>query len=95
MEKPTAYLTITQGRVMVSYCVYNAAGRLLWATRAYPGPEGVDGARKRVRAWMKRDGYKVVMREEVRHAGAFGCTGIHRMDHGASNFYHGRNVSLK
>ncbi len=76
--KTTAYLTITQGRVMVSYCVYDAAGRLLWATRAYPGPEGVDGARERVRAWMKRDGYRVVMakhsgniagKSEVRQAG--------------------------
>ncbi len=66
--KPTAYLTITQGRVMVSYCVYDAARRLLWATRAYPGPEDVDGARKRLRAWTRRAGYKVVMREEVRRA---------------------------
>ena len=67
--KTIAYLTISQGRVMVSYCVHSASGRLLWATRAYPGPEGVDGARERLRAWMRRDGYKVVMREEVRHAG--------------------------
>ncbi len=74
--KPTAYLTITQGRVMVSYCVYDAAGRLLWATRAYPGQEGVDGARERLRAWMRRDGYRVVMADagsiqdkEVRQAG--------------------------
>jgi hypothetical protein len=67
--KPTAYLTISQGRVMVSYCVHSASGRLLWATRAYPGPEGVDGARERLRAWTRRDGYKVVMREEVRRAG--------------------------
>ena len=32
--KPIAYLTISQGRVMVSYCVHSASGRLLWATRA-------------------------------------------------------------
>ncbi len=59
--KNLAYLTITQGRVMVSYCVHDAAGQLLWATRAYPGPEGVDAARERLRAWMRRDGDRVVM----------------------------------
>ncbi len=64
MDRPIAYLMITQGRVMVSYCVYDASGRLLWDTRAYPGPEGVDGARERLRAWMRATGYRVVMTTE-------------------------------
>ncbi len=66
--KPTATLTIITRGTSTSYRV-EAAGKLVWATRAYPGPEGVDGARERLRAWMKRDGYQVVLREEVRRAG--------------------------
>ena len=69
MVKPIAQLTIINRGPSTSYRVIDATGRLLWATRAYPGQEGVDGARERLRAWMKRDGYKVVMREEVRQAG--------------------------
>ncbi len=66
--KPIAYLTITPRGPSTSYRVTDAAGRLLWATRAYSTPEGVDGARERLRTWMKRDGYRVVLREEVRQA---------------------------
>jgi len=67
--KPTAYLTIIPRGLSTSYRVTDAAGRLLWATRAYSTPEGRDGARERLRAWMRRDGYKIVLREEVRRAG--------------------------
>jgi len=66
MDKPTAYLTIIPRGLSTSYRVTDDAGKLLWATRAYPGLEGVDGARERLRAWMRRDGYRVVLREEVR-----------------------------
>ncbi len=68
MDKPTAYLTIINRGTSTSYRV-EAAGKLVWATRAYSTDAGRDGARERLRAWMKRDGYKVVMREEVRQAG--------------------------
>ena len=60
MAKPIAMLTIIDRGTSTSYRV-EAAGRLLWATRAYSTDEGRDGARERLRAWMRRDGYRVVL----------------------------------
>ena len=57
--RPIAYLTITPRGRMTSYRLCDAAGRLLWATRAYSTPEGQQGARARLRAWMKATGYRV------------------------------------
>ena len=46
---------------MTSYRVHDAAGRLVFATRAYSTPEGTEGARARLRVWCKRTGHKLVM----------------------------------
>ncbi len=55
---------------MTSYRVTDATGRLVWATRAYSTLEGTQGARERVRAWMRRTGNKLVMAPvEQRKAG--------------------------
>lgn len=54
-------LTIVPRGEMTSYRVTDASGRLVWATRAYPTDAGRDGARERVRAWMKCTGHKVTM----------------------------------
>ena len=67
--KPVAYLTIIPRGLSTSYRVTDATGQLLWATRAYSTAEGRDGARERLRAWVRRDGYRVVLREEVMKAG--------------------------
>ena len=65
---PTLTLTIVPTGephgTMTSYRVHDAAGRLVFATRAYSTPEGTQGARERIRAWMRRDGYRVVLRTE-------------------------------
>ncbi len=51
MDTPIAYLhIIPRGQRMTRYRVVDAAGRLLWATRAYSTPEGQQGARERMRA---------------------------------------------
>ncbi len=53
-----------------SYRVHDAHGRLVFATRAYSTPEGTEGARGRLRAWMKATGHKLVMAPvEQRKAG--------------------------
>ncbi len=66
----TYTLTIVSRGTMTSYRVTEATGRLVWATRSYSTPEGTQGARERVRAWMKRTGHKVVLAPaEQRKAG--------------------------
>jgi hypothetical protein len=68
--KPTAFLTIVNRGRMTSYRVTDATGRLLWATRAFSTDEGRDGARERLRRWVRATGWRVVMAgEEVRRAG--------------------------
>ncbi len=64
---PIAELVIIPRGRMTSYRVY-AGGTLIWATRAYRTPEGTQGARERLPAWMARDGYRVVLRKEE-HSG--------------------------
>ncbi len=63
---PMLTLTIVLRGTMTSYRVTDATGRLIWATRAYSTTEGTEGARGRLRAWCKRTGHKLVLREEVR-----------------------------
>ncbi len=65
-HRPIAYLTIIDRGRMTSYHLCDAAGRLLWATRAYSTPEGQQGARERMRAWMKAMGYRVQLVETER-----------------------------
>lgn len=63
-------LTIVPRGTMTSYRVTNAAGVLVFATRAYSTPEGREGARERLRAWCKQTGHKLVMAPgEQRKAG--------------------------
>ncbi len=57
--RPIAYLTIIPRGRMTSYRLCDAAGRLLWATRAYSTDEGQRGARERMRGWMDETGYRV------------------------------------
>ncbi len=64
--RPIAELVIIPRGRMTSYRVY-AGDTLVWATRATSTPEGVQGARERMRAWMRRDGYRVVLRKEEEH----------------------------
>jgi hypothetical protein len=59
--KPTATLTIIQRGLSTSYLLTDAAGRLVWNTRAYSTPEGTAGARARLRAWLKGHPYTVVL----------------------------------
>ncbi len=66
--KPIAQLTIITRGTSTSYRV-EAAGKLVWATRAHSTDAGRDGARERLRAWVRATGYRVVLREEVRRAG--------------------------
>ena len=65
-HRPIAYLTIVDRGRMTSYRLCDAAGRLLWATRAYTTEEGRDGARARLRAWMAETGYRVELVETER-----------------------------
>jgi hypothetical protein len=60
--KPTAQLTIINRGTSTSYRV-EAAEKLVWATRAYSTDAGRDGARERLRAWVRATGYRVVMGE--------------------------------
>ncbi len=60
MDTPIAYLTIIpRGPRMTSYRLCDGSQRLLWATRAYSTPEGQQGARERMRGWMKATGHRV------------------------------------
>ncbi len=52
-HRPLAYLTIIPRGAMTSYRVTDTADRLLDATRAYSTPEGQQGARERMRAWIR------------------------------------------
>jgi hypothetical protein len=58
-------LTIVPRGTMTSFRVSDTTGRLVFATRAYSTEEGTQGARERLRAWMKQTGHRVVLREEV------------------------------
>src|SRR4051812_21315229 len=49
-----------------AYRLYNAAGELLWNTRGYPTPEGIAGARERLRVWLRVNPYTVVVAQEER-----------------------------
>jgi hypothetical protein len=63
-------LTIVPYDAMTSYRVTDARGVLVWATRAYSTPEGTQGARERLRAWMKRTGHTLTLAPaEQRKAG--------------------------
>ncbi len=66
MDTPIAYLTIIPRGRMTSYRLCDGAGRLLWATRAYTTPEGQQGARERMRAWMKATGCRVELAQTER-----------------------------
>ena len=63
MDTSIAYLTIIPRGRMTSYRLCDGAGRLLWATRAYTTPEGQQGARERMRGWMRETGYRVELAE--------------------------------
>jgi hypothetical protein len=60
---PTAELTIITRGASTSYLL-SAAGVLVWNTRAYSTPEGTQGARARLRLWLKAHPYRVVLKEE-------------------------------
>ncbi len=60
-----AYLTIMPRGAMTSYRVCDTVGRLRWATKAST-PEGQQGARKRLRAWMKATGHRVELAQTER-----------------------------
>ncbi len=64
--RPIAYLIIPPRGRMTSYRLCDAAGRLLWTTRAYTTPEGQQGARERLRAWMKATGHRVELAKTER-----------------------------
>ncbi len=67
MDTPIAYLTIIpRGHRMTSYRLTDTAGRLVWATRAYSTDEGKDGARARLREWMKATGCRVELAQTER-----------------------------
>ena len=57
--RPITYLTIIPRGRMTSYRLCDGAGRLVWATRAYSTPEGQQGARERMRGWVRETGYRV------------------------------------
>ena len=61
-----AYLTIIPRGRMTSYRLCDGAGHLLWATRAYSTAEGQQGARERMRGWMKATGYRVELAQTER-----------------------------
>ena len=64
MNPPTATLTITRtASGATSYRLYH--GRtLVWNTRAYTTDAGRDGARERLRQWLRAHPYKVVLAQE-------------------------------
>ncbi len=66
MDTRIAYLTIIPRGRMTSYRLCDGAGRLLWATRAYTTPDGQQGARERMRGWMRETGYRVELAEMER-----------------------------
>lgn len=62
--KPTALLTIVTRGPSTSYLLHDAAGVLVWNTRAYSTPAGTAGARERLRAWLRAHPYTVVLAQE-------------------------------
>jgi hypothetical protein len=66
MDTSIAYLTIIPRGRMTSYRLCDGAGRLLWATRAYSTADGQQGARERLRAWMKATGSRVELTQTER-----------------------------
>lgn len=60
---PTAELTIIERGGSVSYLLYFEQ-HLVWNTRSYATPEGRDGARARLRQWLKTHPYRVVLAQE-------------------------------
>ena len=64
--RPIAYLTIVDRGRMTSYRLCDGAGGLLWATRAYSTAEGQQGARERLRTWMKATGKRVELAQTER-----------------------------
>ena len=59
--KPTAELTITRTSPQNDAYRLYVDGRMVWITRAYPTQAGRDGARERLRAWLRIHPYHVVM----------------------------------
>jgi hypothetical protein len=62
--KPTATLTIITCGPSTSYLLHDSTGKLLWNTRAYSTPEGTDGARERLRAWLVKHPHTIVLAKE-------------------------------
>ncbi len=61
--KPTAELVIiSRPSGATSYRLYHGR-RLVWNTRAFSTNAGRDGARERLRQWLTKHPYKVVLAE--------------------------------
>jgi len=59
--KPTAELIITRtASGAPSYRLYHGR-QLVWSTRAYSTDAGRNGARERLRQWLRAHPYKVVL----------------------------------
>jgi hypothetical protein len=67
--KPTAELVIIpRPSGATSYQLYHGR-QLVWSTRAYSTDAGRDGARGRLRQWLARHPYKVVLTDQQRRTG--------------------------
>ena len=67
--KPTAELVIiSRPSGATSYRLYHGR-QLVWSTRAHSTDAGRDGARERLRQWLARHPYKVVLIESQRRTG--------------------------
>jgi hypothetical protein len=62
--KPPAELTIIHRGASTSYLLHDSTGALVWNTRALATEAGRDGARARLRGWLKAHPYTVVLKEE-------------------------------